>query len=270
MDILLTIAELCLFASLRVMAVRFLIVPGIAKASVALNFGSKARGKLLGYVTSVPELVIVISSAAAGVFDAGFWNIASSNIINWCLFLSAVFAFRQSPDLRHHTSVDEIAFGLFSVLLPLALLKYEIPTSASLAVVLLLVFVAYKALDRRLNPKVRGLEMNRGYRSKLLPALSAVAAGSIAIVVAGYNLGIVAKELVVELGVPAWMIGWILGIISSIPELSGFFEVYRKYKRAGALEGINDTQEALDTLVASNMSNLCVILPVGIFLVTLL
>ena len=89
----------------------------------------------------------------------------------------------------------------------------------------------------------------------------------VVILVSGYFIGDVAENLIRVLGVPAWMIGWILGLISSIPEMSGFFEIYRKYKKAGSLKGMEDTQEALDTLVASNMCNLCLILPFGILIV---
>ena len=153
MAIPLQLAILSILAALLVLSVRFLVMPGIDKTSKALGLGSKARGKLLGYVTSAPEWVIVVSSAFVGVYDAGFWNIASSNIINWALFLAAVFVFRQSGDLKGKATIDEIAFGIFSVALPLALFKFEIRTSALLAICLMGVFVAYKIIDYRLNPK---------------------------------------------------------------------------------------------------------------------
>ena len=52
--------------------------------------------------------------------------------------------------------------------------------------------------------------------------------------------------------------------------MRGFFEIFRKHKKADTLEGIEDTQEALDALVASNMSNLGIILPIGIFIAALM
>lgn len=270
MAILLKLALLSVLAGLIVFAVRFLVVPAIDKASLALNFGSKARGQLLGYVTSTPELTIVISSAAAGVFDAGFWNIASSNIINWALFLSALLTFRQYRDLKRKTFIDEISFGLFSVILPLVLYRFRVQGSVLLGVCLLFVFVIYKALDRRLNRRVSVLEGRGKKTENLFFVMLSMIVGLILIVVSGWYLGGVAEDLVVELGVSVWMIGWILGFISSIPEMTGFFEIYRKYKRAGTLRGIDDTQEALDSLVASNMSNLGIILPVGVFIVAFL
>ncbi|GAG25309.1 unnamed protein product, partial [marine sediment metagenome] len=65
-------------------------------------------------------------------------------------------------------------------------------------------------------------------------------------------------------------IGWILGFITSLPELTSFFEIYRLEKKNGRLHLLDDTQEALDALVSSNMSNLGVILPIGIIVYSLI
>lgn len=130
--------------------------------------------------------------------------------------------------------------------------------------------IIYKALDRRFNQRVSVLEERGKKAVNLFFVLLSMIVGIILIVVSGWYLGGVAEDLVVELGVSVWMIGWILGFISSIPERTGFFEIYRKYKKAGTLRGIDDTQEALDSLVVSNMSNLGIILPVGVFIVAFL
>ena len=203
MATLIQIALLSFLASLLVLSVRFLVMPGIDKSSKVLGLGSKARGKLLGYVTSAPESVIVVSSAFMGVYDAGFWNIASSNIINWLLFLAAVMVFRQSIDLKRKATIDEIAFGIFSVALPLVLYKLEIRSSALLAVCLLLVFVGYKIIDYRLNPNVSASEGSNGAKPNLLAAIASIVGGMLVMLVAGYHVGGVAEKLIRELGVPA-------------------------------------------------------------------
>lgn len=89
------------------------------------------------------------------------------------------------------------------------------------------------------------------------------------IVVSGWKLGSAAEELILTLGIASWIIGWILGFVSSISKMSGFFEVYRKHHREDSLKGLHDTQEVLDLLVASNRSNLCLILPLGILVMIL-
>ena len=182
---------------------------------------------MLGYVTSAPEWVIVVSSAFMGVYDAGFWSIASSNIINWTLFLAAVLLFRQSGDLKGKATIDEILFEIFSVVLPLALFKFEIRTSAPFAICLMGVFIAYKIIDYRLNPKGGLSDEAVGSRQNLAAPIASIIAGLVVTLVSGYYISDVAENLIRELGVPAWMIGWILGLNSSLPEMSGFFEIFR-------------------------------------------
>lgn len=270
MILLLKLVSLSLLVGLIILAVRFLIVPGIDKACLVLNYGSKARGQLLGYATSTPELVVVISSATAGVFDVGFWNIASSNIINWMLFLSAVFIYRQFWDLKRKIFIDEILFGLFSVICPLLLYIFKVHGSIILALGLLFIFFVHKLLDRKFNRKVALPEERSDKTKSFFSGISSMIVGVILIIVTGRYIGELTKELVVDFGISMWLVGWILGFVSSIPEMSGFFEIYRKHKKNGTPRRIDDTQEALDTLVASNMSNFGIILPVGIFIVALL
>ena len=47
-----------------------------------------------------------------------------------------------------------------------------------------------------------------------------------------------------------------------------FFLIYRSVKIRGKRDDLADTQEALDALVASNMVNLGIILPLGMLLYT--
>jgi hypothetical protein len=63
---------------------------------------------------------------------------------------------------------------------------------------------------------------------------------------------------------PAWIIGWILGIVTSLPECVSFYDIFRLEKSRGRLHLRDDTQQGLDALVSSNMCNLGVILPVGL------
>ena len=43
-----------------------------------------------------------------------------------------------------------------------------------------------------------------------------------------------------------------------------FFSVYAAAKREGTLQGLEDTQEALDNLTGSNMANVGVVYPFGL------
>ena len=253
-------------AVIIVAAVRFFVIPGVELVCRRLAFSSKTKGQIIGYTTSLPEFVVILSSALGGVFDVGVWNIASSNIINWVLFLSAVFAYRQVKDLFNAVFIDEVVFGLVSVALPLLLFQLQIALGIGVSVGLLALFVVYKIIDRIIHANalhIQEQDEDQGGQANLAKGIAAVLGGTAIILVAGHFLGNSASILVQQLALPAWLVGWVLGLITSIPELASFFLIYRAAKIRGQLEDLVDTQEALDALVASNMVNLGIILPLG-------
>jgi Ca2+/Na+ antiporter len=257
-------AILAASAVVTVLAVRLLVIYGIEAVCRGLRLSTKAQGKIIGYSTSTPELVVIVASACMGVFEAGMWNIAASNIINWVLFLLAVAAYRQHRELFTLQFVDELIFGMISVVLPLVLFATEVKLSVITAAVLLGVFLLYEGLDRALNANKPLEHAVAGVPAGVLKGLFALAVGICLILIAGRFLGSSASQLVRQLGTPAWLIGWILGLITSLPEFASFFEVYRLSRKRDRLHRLEDTQHALDALVSSNMSNLGLILPAGI------
>jgi Ca2+/Na+ antiporter len=86
----------------------------------------------------------------------------------------------------------------------------------------------------------------------------------ISIAVAGIFLGDATADVVEQLGVHPAIAGWILGVVTSIPEMVSFFAVYASASREGKLQDLSDTQEALDNLTGSNMANVGVVYPVGL------
>ena len=252
-------------AVLTVISVRVLLMPGIDIVGSRLKFSTKTRGQIIGYATSVPELTIVLISAFNGIFDAGLWNIVSSNVINWLLFITAVLAFKQQADLINRRFIDEILFGLFSVIIPLVLHRIAPKPSLGAVFFLMAVFAIYKVADHLLYHRDEMRDEETGPRqSGMAVGVAMMVIGLIVILFAGKFIGASAKRLIISLGAPSWLIGWILGLVTSIPELTSFFEIYRVEKRKDRLHLTKDTQQALDAMVTSNMMNLCIILPVGI------
>jgi len=251
-------------AAVIVGAVRFLLIPGIGRIGAALKFSAKVRGQMIGYATSVPEFTVLVAGALAGVFDAGLWNIAASNIINWALFLATVFAFRQQLDLKNKGFADEIVFGVLSVVIPLLMFAVHIGVGYATVVGLLGFFVLYKVMDKRLNKAGKPAPVPKGAENGTLWGGSLfLMVGILAILLSGKFLGSSAGALIKQVNVPAWAVGWILGLVTSVCELASFIEIYRIHKPKDSPRHIKDTQEALDALVASNIANLGLILPIG-------
>ena len=86
------------------------------------------------------------------------------------------------------------------------------------------------------------------------------------IVLAGDFLGQSTRDVVQVMGVPAVAAGWVLGLVTSLPEAVTFFTVFSERRAAGCADHKAQLQELLDNLAASNMSNSALIYPVGLLI----
>tara|TARA_B100001971_G_C18111784_1_gene494598 strand:+ start:148 stop:969 length:822 start_codon:yes stop_codon:yes gene_type:complete len=243
---------------------RFLLIQGIQLTSDAWRIPRKVQGQVMGYATSTPELVGTVSTASKGLLGAGLWNVTASNIINLALFFSASILYKRARSLKNKKFLDEFGFAVGAITLPLILVaRKEWAESPLAALVLFIFFVAYVILDKKFNPPAPDREdanqnhdSTKGRRGILLLLL-----GIVGIIIAGNYLGIVAESIVKQLSVPEWAVGWILGVITSLPEMTSFYSVFAAAKGSSYDD---DCQQNLDNLAASNMSNVGLIYPIGI------
>ena len=77
MNLTIEIAKFTLLSLGIVIIAKYLLVPVLRKISQILNLGPKASGNIAGFATSVPELLTVAFSAAAGFIGTGVYNILS-------------------------------------------------------------------------------------------------------------------------------------------------------------------------------------------------
>jgi Ca2+/Na+ antiporter len=321
-----------LSAAAIILAVRFGLLRGLDHLGGALNWSVKTRGQATGYATSVPEFVCLVAAGLAGVWEAGLWNIASSNIINGALMGAAVIRYKKVGDLFHRRFVDEIGFAAAAIVVPLLLMQAKLDRSWLVVPILLAFFVVYRVVDARVNkpvpegaekalqappvpepvpealPTLQGVQVTPdlpdlsslspveayllrrvqelqatvdaltaaldgllAVKKDIEPATGSLPAGLgflvtglVAIAVAGFFLGDATESVVNQLGVHPAIAGWILGFCTSLPEMVTFFAVYAAAEDAGELDGLADTQEALDNLTASNMANVGLIYPIGL------
>jgi Ca2+/Na+ antiporter len=79
------------------------------------------------------------------------------------------------------------------------------------------------------------------------------------------QLGNATAAVIQEFAVHPAAAGWILGTVTSLPEMVTFFAVYLTAQGDGTLDELEDTQEVLDNLTGSNMANVGVVYPAGLF-----
>ena len=249
-----------------VIVTRTLLVRGLEMTSKGWGLPPKVQGQVLGYATSVPELVGTVATAWRGLLGAGLWNVAASNIINFGLFVTAALYYRRTHQLVKRKFLDEVGFALGAIALPLALATMgawaRTPWAAALLVAF---FITYLVADARLNRPAADEEGEQGPppRDSQLGrrGLLRAGVGVLCIMVLGHFLGAVAERVVVDIGVPEYAVGWLLGVVTSIPELTSFFTVFGS---GSASADDDDCQQNLDNLAASNMSNIGIVYPVGI------
>ncbi|MGI9470531.1 MAG: hypothetical protein ACR2NZ_03285 [Rubripirellula sp.] len=252
-------------AAAIILFVKFGLLRGIDSIANAMNWSAKARGQVTGYATSVPELVCLVSAGLAGVWEAGLWNIASSNVINAGLMLTAVLSYKQFGELFNVRFIDEILFASLAVFVPVVLMKYGMDTQWYLVPILLGFFVVYQVVDKRVNrPSESEEEADEEAAGNLPFGLILGLTALIAIAIAGTFLGSATADVVEHMGVRPAIAGWILGVVTSIPEMVSFFSVYAASRREQRSHELNDTQEALDNLTGSNMANVGVVYPLGL------
>ena len=249
-----------------IVCVKYGLLRGIDNIAGAMKWNTKTRGQVTGYATSVPEFVCLVSAGLAGVWQAGLWNIASSNIINMVLMLLAVGYYKQARDLLNNRFFDEIFFATLAVAVPIGLMQAGLDRQWYLIPALLGLFFVYQVADRILNrPAIGSIEVKDDQPSGSLPVgVIFVVVALAAIIVAGMFLGDSTAKVVKQFKVAPAIAGWILGFATSIPEMVTFFAVYAAAKKEGSLGELNDTQEALDNLTGSNMANVGIVYPIGL------
>ena len=154
--------------------------------------------------------------------------------------------------------------------------------SLALGLALLGCFLGYQLLDRNLaelqgkrgpersqEPDGQPLDSAAGVATEQTPhsrrtALVLLLAGSMVLTIAGHSLGNSAELLIEAIQLPAWLVGCCLGLATSLPELTSFFELYGRSTGKGETHQLDATQSNLDTLVSSNMANIGLIYPLGL------
>ena len=251
-------------AAAIILFVRFGLLRGIDNIANALSWSAKTRGQVTGYATSVPECVCLIAAGLAGVWKAGLWNIASSNMINASLMLLAMLFYRQFRELWNKRFVDEVGFAALAVAVPVGLMQWGVDTQWYLIPILLGFFAVYRVVDKRVNSADQDNEISQEAVGSLPFGVILGLTAIIAIAIAGMFLGNATADVVEQLGVHPAVAGWILGVVTSILEMVSFFAVYAAESREGKLRDLDDTQEALDNLTGSNMANVGVVYPIGL------
>ena len=273
MNIILEFIQFIIFSTLIVVISKYLLVTVLRKLSKQLKLSSRTTGNIAGIATSVPELLTVSFSAFTGLIEISSFNIISSNIINFIQYLISIFINKNQNILSNKALKIDIIMIIFTILLPLVLINVQKDISIIPAFILLFIlfYIINKNAHKLYLSKVRTtIEKEEQVKSKKIQiGLNFIYLILIAILLylIGSLLSNTLTNLCIKFNIPEFILGVLLGVITSIPELITFIESQKHHMKNENRE--TGVVEATNNLLTSNIMNLFIIQSIGILIYTI-
>ena len=224
-------------------------------------------------------MLTVSFSAFAGLISTSVFNIISSNTINLCQYILAVFLNKNQKQLKKRGLKIELLLVVLTILIPIFMLVLDIDFEIQIVPIFILLFIFFYYINSNLHKlyfkKEYGEILNEQNNSKknskkskafiIIKYTIYLLITSIVLYWIGDQLSIVLEELAKIFNISEIVLGIALGFITSLPELITFFES-QKHHKDEKTEGI---VEATNNLLASNTLNLFVIQSIGIIITKL-
>lgn len=275
MKILVEFIQFFILSFIIVLISKYALVTLLRKLAETLNLSPKTVGNIAGAATSVPEFLTVSFSAVAGLVDTSVFNILSSNIINFIQYMISISLNKNRKGIQNKAIKIDLWMVGITILIPILMLLTGIETNISIVPIFFLLFLFcfylnhnthklyLKKQEETLGDSIRKeTRWLKGKRRKTLMYVVLLLITVIGLYLVGSRLSSVLSRLCESFGISEWILGILLGFITSIPELITFFESQKHYNSKENEElGI---VEATNNLLSSNLLNLFFIQGIGI------
>ena len=271
------IIKFIIYSGLIVLISKYILVTTLRKLAEAMNLKAKTVGDIAGYATSVPELLTITTSSLRGLTGASVYNILSSNVINLIQYLGAILLNKNASKLRNKAIVIDLVMVFFTIAIPIVFLKLDIELKLAVVPLFIILYILFMVLnnnvhklylkneDEELEEKIEEerKEQKKNPRKVLRYVLVLIVTGVLLFII-GEMLGDTLENLCNLFGVSEVVVGILLGLVTSLPELITFFEAQRHYKKVD--DDMLGVVEATNNLLTSNILNLFAIQSVGILI----
>lgn len=262
-----------IYSALIVIIAKYMLYYCVRRIAGILKFKNKTIGQILGYLTSMPELISTLFIAQHGMILTVTYNVLSSNVINIILAIIVTGAFGRFKYLKGNKFRIEYIIIAFSIIFPMLMIKFNMLANASTILICLVLYLLYLYIIRKLGLEPQEemfKEVEEESEKKKYNIPIAVTMYSI-IILTGicllYFLGDKLGDIVYSLGstykVSELILGIIIGFITSMPEMTTFIESYVNNKGKNEHKG---AEELVNNVVASNVANLLIIQAIGILI----
>ena len=273
---LIEIGKFFMYSILIVVISKYMLVKALRKLAENLKLKSRTIGNIAGIATSIPELLTVTVSSYRGLMGTSLYNIISSNSINFIQYVISLIVNKNHKVMKNKGIIIQNILVILTIIFPIILLKLENTLNMMIVLILIVMYfifywISKKIHERYLNYediKIEEREKEQEVKEKYNNKQSFIYVGYILIAgillyFVGDALGSVLENLSEFFGVAEWILGVLLGMLTSIPELVTFFEAQKYYKKEKHKELLG-VIEATNNLLTSNMLNLFVIQAIGI------
>ena len=267
------IVKFFIYAMLIVMISKFMLVKALRKLSKSLNLRPRTIGNIAGVATSIPEFLTVTVSSFKGLASTSLYNILSSNIINFIQYILSIIINKNYKELKNKAIIIELIIVGVTILIPIFLLNYEKEIDVKFALTFIVLYIVFSIIIKKVHEKYFNeekseeeevLEEKVKSTKKYVYILIIILSG-ILLYIIGNALGDVLGNLSELFGIAEFILGILLGMITSIPELITFFESQKHYRKESKNKLLG-VIEATNNLLSSNMINLFLIQSIGIII----
>lgn len=271
------IIKFIIYSGLIVLISKYILVTTLRKLAEAMNLKAKTVGDIAGYATSVPELLTITTSSLRGLTGASVYNILSSNVINLIQYLGAILLNKNASKLSNKAIVIDLVMVFFTIAIPIVFLKLDIELKLAVVPLFIILYIFFMVLnnnvhklylkneDEELEEKIEEeRKVQKKNPRKVLRYVLVLIVTGVLLFIIGEMLGDTLENLCNLFGVSEVVVGILLGLVTSLPELITFFEAQRYYKKVD--DDMLGVVEATNNLLTSNILNLFAIQSVGILI----
>ena len=274
------ITKFFIYSIFIVIISKYILVKALRKLAENLNLKPRVIGNIAGIATSIPEFLTVTVSSFIGLMGTSLYNIISSNVINFIQYSISLIINKNHKALKNKGIIIQNIFVILTIIFPIILLKLENTLNIMIAFILVALYIIFYWISKKIHEKCLNdvdirmeqeeerIENETETIAKRKNKQSFIYVGYI--LIAGIllyfirdALGIVLENLSENFGIAESILGILLGLITSTPELVTFFESQKHYKKEED-KNLLGVIEATNNLLTSNMLNLFIIQAIGI------
>ncbi len=274
---ILEIIKFIFYSGLIVLISKYILVKLLRNIAESLQLSSKVVGDIAGFATSIPELLTVILAAISGLISTSMYNIISSNVINFIQYYASIKFSNHEKIIKKTNSLKiDLILVAVTIFIPIYVIVFQIEYTINLVLSFFLLFLicyitSYKNHQTEENRRNFVSEERKQSEVNILDTIKyflyLIIIGGVLYFV-GNRLSTSLENLALFFHIPEFILGIVLGFITSLPELITFFES-QKYYSKGDYEELG-VIEATNNLLSSNMFNIFIIQNLGIIIYTIL